>query len=166
MGSQHPSPNCLAKCVHVCIYTHMHVYACVWVQVYMCTCVCACTCVCMLMCTFMCVHVCVYTLRHCKWPSVPDKVRKGLGPAGVGKPQFRPQVALPVSGHSSPSPQFHPGTSGSTQVSSQPTFLQSLPSSSLLLCLLFSKKPLLYRGRDHQKLRVGVSSAQDQREGC
>lgn len=141
-------------CTCVCACVHVH------------ACVGACTHVCMLMCMFMCVHVCVYTLRHCKWPSVPDKVRKGLGPAGVGKPQFRTQVSLPVSGHSTPSPQFHPGTGGSTQVSSQPIFLQSLPSSSLLLCLLFSKKPLFYRGRDHQNLRVGVSSAQDQREGC
>lgn len=88
-----------------------------------------------------------------------------MGPAGGGRLQFRPQVSLPVCGHSTPSPQFHPGTGGSTEFSSQPTLPQSLPPGSWLVCLLFSRKPLLYRDRDHQNLRVGLSSAQDQCEG-
>lgn len=151
-----------------CLYTHTHACVCLCMgtglHVYLCVCVHMClhACVHVYVCTRVCVHTQALQVAEC-----PRQGEKRTWPSWSRETAIQATgCSLPVSGHSTPSPQFHPGTSGSTQVSSQPTFLQSLPSSSLLLCLLFSKKPLLYRGKDHQKLRVGVSSAQDQREGC
>lgn len=66
MGSQHPPPNCLAKCMHVCIHRHACVCLCMStsLHVYLCVCVYACArlCLCVHMCLHACVHVYVCTL--------------------------------------------------------------------------------------------------------
>lgn len=118
----------------MCMPVYLHVYLCICTCACVCSaCLCACMCVAVYVCVYMSVYVCacicVCALEHYKLLSV-------LG-INFSQPVWWPQGSLPVSGHSTPSTQFHPGTLGNTHFSSQSTLLHS----SLLLCLIFSRQP-------------------------
>ena len=85
-----------------------------------------------------CVCVLVRVLMHCKWPSAPDEVGKGLGPGGRVKLQFRAQGSWPSSGPSAAGTQFYPGAGGDTHFCPLPT-----PSSKASFRLLVGLLALL-----------------------
>lgn len=134
-ASQHP-PQTPLPSVCMCEYMHMHVYVCVYVCLYVCMCMCVCVhvyvhvfvcmvvhiCVCICACLFMCASMCVHAYVYV--PSCTTRCWvfwKEISPSQFGGPQG----SLPVSGHSTTSPQVHPGTCGDTYFSSQPTLLHS-----------------------------------------
>lgn len=115
---------CMCVCEHVCS-VHIYVHVCKYVHGCALLCVHACLCVC----KYVCACICVCALMQYKLPSALEK--------NFAQPVWWPQGSLPVSCHSAPSIQFHPGTCGDTLFFSQPTLLHT----SLLICLLFSRQP-------------------------